>query len=237
MNISHLSNEQEKIMGRKELQYYKGLNVLKTEESSYHGGTLNGKDCEKILMDAHSAKTVNDCVSLSCIAEEEPEKARGYLELFKILANVWQALRHPPADGQFDDEDLNEIISYCQAWSKRLPIIFPDRNITRKGHVLSFHIPEYLRKYRSFYMFYKLEQAGESIHAKMNKLMRRFSSVRPKEERLWKIIQEFEMLNGVNFENLKPHKKSPKLSFLAKVTATQLAVISIIALALSPFGL
>ena len=50
------------------------------------------------------------------------------------------------ADGQFDDEDINEIISYCQAWSKRLPIIFPDRNITQKDHVLSFNIPEYLRK-------------------------------------------------------------------------------------------
>ena len=129
MNISHLSNEQEKIMERKELQYYKGLKVLKT---------------------------------LSCIAEEEPEKARGYLYLFKIFANVWQALRHPPADGQFDDEDLNEIISYCQAWSKRLPIIFPDRNITRKGHVLSFHIPEYLRKYRSHYLYYNLEQAEDT---------------------------------------------------------------------------
>ena len=67
--------------------------------------------------------------------------------------------------------------------------------------------------------------------------MRRFSSVRPKEERLWKIIQEFEMLNGVNFENLKPHKKSQKLSFLAKVTAMQLAVISIVNLDLLPFGL
>ena len=42
---------------------------------------------------------------LVLIAEEEPEKARGYLELFNILANVWQALRHPPSDGQFDDED------------------------------------------------------------------------------------------------------------------------------------
>ena len=28
-------------------------------------------------MDAHSAKTVNDCVSLSCIAEEEPAKSKG----------------------------------------------------------------------------------------------------------------------------------------------------------------
>ena len=66
--------------------------------------------------------------------------------------------------------------------------------------------------------------------------MRKFSSVRPKEEKLWKIIEEFEMLNGVNFENLKPQKKSTNFLFFAKVTATQLVVISIVALALSPFG-
>ena len=50
-------------MWRKELQYYNGLKVLNTEESSYHGGALNGK--------------CYDCVSLPCFAEREPEKARG----------------------------------------------------------------------------------------------------------------------------------------------------------------
>ena len=88
MNISCLQQEKEKVMGRKELQYYEGLKTLKTEEGSYHGGDLNGKDCNKILLDAHAAKSVSECASLDCIATDLPEKAEGYLELFKMLANV-----------------------------------------------------------------------------------------------------------------------------------------------------
>ena len=38
--------------------------MVNFEESSYHGGAMNGKDCEKILMDAQSEKTINDCISL-----------------------------------------------------------------------------------------------------------------------------------------------------------------------------
>jgi hypothetical protein len=237
MNISCMQQEKEKVMGRKEMKYYEGLKKLKTEEGSYHGGDLNGKDCNKILLDAHAAKSVNECVALECIAADLPEKAEGYLELFKILANVWQTLRHPPASGLYDDEDLEEVISFCTSWSKRLPILFPERNITRKGHVLSFHIPEYLKKYRTYYQYYALEQAGESIHAKMNKLMRRFSPMRPKEERLWKIVEEYERQNGINKESIQARKRKPNLPFIAKASLAQLAVLSIICIALIPIGL
>ena len=130
-----------------------------------------------------------------------------------------------PGDGLFDDEDLANITSYCTAWGKRLPLLFPERSITRKGHVLSFHIPEYIRKYRSFHLYYKLEQQGESLHATMNRLMRRFLPISPTEERMWKIIEEFERMNGIDSETIKPNKNSSKTPFLAKLTAAQLLTI------------
>jgi hypothetical protein len=236
MNIDSLKSDNEKSLGKKEMEYYGGLKAMKTEECSYHGGDLNGKDCNKILLDAQSALTISDSVTLACIAEELPEKAKGYFELFKILANVWQTLRQPPAGGLFDDEDLDEIIGFCESWSKRLPILFPERNITRKGHVLSFHIPEYLRKYRTYYQYYKLEQAGESIHAKFNKLMTRFASMKPKEKRLWKMIEEYERSNLINKDNLKARKKKPKLPLAAKLTGSTLGIVAVI-LILLPLGL
>ena len=100
-------------MRRKEMQYYEGLKKLKTEEGSYHGGDLNGKDYNKILLDAHAAKSVNECVALACIASDLPENADGFMKLFKILENAWQTLRHPPASGLYDDEDLEKVISFC----------------------------------------------------------------------------------------------------------------------------
>ena len=233
ISIASEKTQQEKQMGPRLRQFYRGLQELNTEQQSYHGGALNGKDCEKVLMDAESAKTsVKDSIILICIADALPGRAKNYLELFQILANVWRALRQPPAgtgmvpgDGLFDDEDVANITSYCTSWGKRLPLLFPERSITRKGHVLSFHIPEYIRKYRSFHLYYKLEQQGESLHATMNRLMRRFLPISPTEERMWKIIEEFERMNGIDSETIKPNKNSSKTPFLAKLTAAQLLTI------------
>ena len=46
---------------------------------------------------------------------------------------------------QGDHEHVLETIRVCQEWSKQLPLLFPERNITRKGHVLSIHVPEFLK--------------------------------------------------------------------------------------------
>ena len=105
-----------------------------------------------------------------------------------------------------DDEDISEIVSYCQEWGKLLPVLFPERNITRKGHALNIHIPEYLEKCRTYYRYYKLEQMGESIHATMNSIGRKLAPIHPKSRRLWKIVEQYEMMNHVD-KRLKSKKE------------------------------
>lgn len=237
---TYLEHEMQRNAGKHEKEYYASLKNLNTTEASYHGGALNGKDCEKVLENAHKAETVNDCIAVASIVKEMPERAKNYLTLFKILANVWMTLRIN--NNSIDDEDLEELVNHCEAWSKKLPVLFPDRNITRKGHTLSFHVPQYLKKYRTFYRYYKLEQAGESIHATMNKLMRRLSHVTPKSRRLWKIIEHFEMLNGVNKDNLKtrtrgPNKQTnkPKIGSGIQILSAQSLLIGILAIVIVLF--
>ena len=79
------------------------------------------------------------------------------------------------------------------------------------GHRLSFalsiHIPEYLKKFRTYYRYYKLEQMGESIHATMNSIGRKLAPIRPKSRRLWKIVEQYEMMNHVD-TSLIAKKKS-----------------------------
>ena len=165
------------------------------------------KDCEKIISNCLSSQQVEDCIIVQCLLKERRDDAVKFHHLFRILANVWTRLRAP----KVSEEHTNKTIEYCELWSKLLPVYFEERTITRKGHVLSIHVPDYLLKYDLFNVFYKLEQTGESLHAKMNKLMRRYISVRPKHFRLMKIIQEFEQLNGVNFATVQPKrvKKTP----------------------------
>ena len=95
-----------------------------------------------------------------------------------------------------DDDELDEAIKSCQAWAERLPVLFPDKNLTRKGHSLSVHIPETLRSCRTYYMFYKAEQTGEAVHAAFNRLFQRYASRRPKTERLWGMMSDYEASLG-----------------------------------------
>ena len=97
------------------------------------------------------------------------------MKLFKVLANVWSTMRMP--NDNLDDEDISEIVSYCQEWGKLLPVLFPERNIIRNGHALSIYIPEYIKTFWAYYRYYKLEQMGESIHATMNSIGRKIAPI------------------------------------------------------------
>ena len=86
-------------------------------------------------------------------------------------------------------------------------------------------------------MYYKLEQMGESIHAKMNKLNRRFQSIKEPEERLWKIVEEYEKMNGIDKNNLKPTKGKNKVPLIARIGLIPAITLSIVGLLLAPVGL
>ena len=98
---------------------------------------------------------------LKCLGNGLEERTEKYMKLFKVLANVWTTLRMP--NDNLDEEDITEIVNYCQEWGKLLPTVSPEISITRKDHSLSIHVPEYLHKYKSYYCYYKLEQMGQSI--------------------------------------------------------------------------
>ena len=55
-------------------------------------------------------------------------------------------------------------------WGKHWPIDFPHLNVTPKGHDLVRVLPEILKHTQSFYMFYKVEEKGESIHDELNSI-------------------------------------------------------------------
>ena len=110
-----------------------------------------------------------------------------------------------------DDEELKTATDWCEAWAKRLPVLFPNRNLTRKGHTLSIHLPETLAETRSYYLFYKAEQTGEAVHARFNKLNMRWKSVCPNTARLWGMIADYEAENNFTTDiTLKPAKRAKK---------------------------
>ena len=184
------------LMGPAEKELEESFKSLDTAMQAYHGGACNGKDIEKILEHSVQCQSLEDFIMTRCLYNRNPELALKFWTVWKIQANCWLRLRMP----QGDHEHVLETIRVCQEWSKQLPLLFPERNITRKGHVLSIHVPEFLLKYPNlYYMFYKLEQRGEAIHALFNTLHRqRFQCIRPSEKRLLMLIEELEIIHAVD---------------------------------------
>ena len=93
-------------------------------------------------------------------------------------------------------EEKNEAADICSKFTKKIPIYFPEWNITRKMHLLGFVIPKIIRNDKSHnicYKFLKVEQAGERIHQKWNMLTQaRFFSVRNGKEKLFLMFEEYE---------------------------------------------
>ena len=89
---------------------------------------------------------------------------------------------------------------------------FPGNPSKRKGHALSIHVPEYLKKYKSYYRYYKLEQ--------MNIIAWRFAPVRPKSMRLWRIVEQYEMSNHVDKSLLAKRKRQTGKTMATTILTT-----------------
>ena len=56
-------------------------------------------------------------------------------------------------------------------------------------------------------MFYKIEQAGESIHATLNEIQRKIWYIRDGKQRMWKYIENYELRNVLDISIVAPNKR------------------------------
>ena len=96
---------------------------------------------------------------------------------------------------------------FCEEWGEIWPVLFPQRNITPKGHIMAFVLPRIVEEHRTFFKFYKVEEKGESIHATMNDIERKCWVIKNKQARLWKMIERYEMRNVTNVDIVVPIKR------------------------------
>ena len=164
----------------------------------YHGGDLQGKQVQKLLDNARGEAKFEllECISDDVVLHSKFKKG------ISILSNISDALKMPLET--FDDEDIKVVGNMCKDWGKYWPIEFPHRNITPKGHILSFVLPEIISKLGTFYRFYKVEQKGEEIHAELNDIDRKAWVIKNKAERLWTLVYRYETRNHTNVDIVAP---------------------------------
>ena len=95
----------------------------------------------------------------------------------------------------YTDQLFNENLAQeWEKWCETYPVLFPTRSLTRKMMELSLFFPKFVRDEvpGMINKILRLEQEGESIHAKMNRLETKFNMILNKSKRYWHMLKEYE---------------------------------------------
>ena len=187
--------------GERQKKLKESMKKLKINPAIYHGGDFEGKAIQKML-DCARDKTFT---LLQCVSDK-PELHKKFKKALTTLHEVSDIFKSKIE--YFSDDDIKVVKILCEKWGKNWPIDFPNLNITPKGHNLVWVLPEILKHIRSFYMFYKVEEKGESIHADLNSIQRKIWCIRDPAERLWKYIERYELKNCLETSIVTPIKRN-----------------------------
>lgn len=141
---------------------------------------------------------------LACISDKH-DTHESFKKALRILQQVSDLFKTPRED--FHDDEIIKIERLCQMWGEHMPNLFPQMNVTPKAHNLIWVMPRILKEFKSYFMFYKMEQAGEKIHSELNSIERQIWSIRNPQDRLWKYIERYELRNSLDLSIVKPVKK------------------------------
>ena len=206
MNLTKIEMHIEKLeevdsqCGNRQRLYKESCKNLKFNPAKYHGGDFEGKAIQDMLECARNEKYE----LLYCIKDKKEtfDKFKRALDTLQQVSDIFKV----PID-HFDDGEIKTVKNICEEWGKNWTIDFPHLNITPKGHNMIFVLPEILKQRRSFYMFYKMEERGESIHAELNNIQRKIWCIRDPEKRLWKYIERYKLRNILDKTIVEPENR------------------------------
>ena len=200
MDIERLE-EEESIIGPRQKKFKESCKKLGINPAIYHGGDLEGKAVQTLL---DSAREKRKFEILECLVDK-PDEREKYVRALSTLAKVSDALKTQFNDA-YDDDDVMLIKRWCEEWGHNWQKDFK-KNFTPKAHDMIFVLPEFIKIHRTYHMFYKVEQAGESIHAVLNDIHRKIWSIRDGEQKLWKFIERYELRNVLDVDIVAPVKR------------------------------
>jgi len=187
LKIKHLE-ESDSQCGQRQRELKISMKKLKLNPARYHGGDFEGKSIQEML----NCSRDNTFSLLNCISDKKELYDKFKIAL-KILQQVSDLCKTSRPD--YNDDQISQIQSLCEQWGQHWHLAFPHLNITPKGHDLIFVLPRLLKEHKSLYMFYKVEEKGEAIHAELNDIQRKIWCIRNPFDRLWKYIERYELRN------------------------------------------
>ena len=158
------------------------MNNLKLKRQIYHSGAMVGNDIDKIYSKENQENINKFSNMFTPILVKLLDGSKKYFSSFKLREKMGTLLRKYSQIYEFMSPGKplckHEVLLLsvrCVSMGHWFPINFPDQNLKRKFHLLTYHAPEKASK--CFTVGMHAEHISESIHPVVNKLKTRYSSV------------------------------------------------------------
>lgn len=163
-----------------------GLNL---KRRVYHSGALIGKDIDKLF----GVKSRINIINLSNIyrkttirlqnGKEENFGDAKLVQTMKTLMDKFSAIYQLMSPSRsLCKHEVNLLKVRCYSFGNWFPVNFPNTNLKRKFHLLTFHVPEKADLRATVGM--EGEHTSESIHPIVNSLKRRYATVQSLKDQL-----------------------------------------------------
>ena len=201
----------EKVM--KELEETKGpfkqrldnlLDSLKLKRAAYHSGALIGPDVKKLVTKANIRKLGDVFKPMKVSVQQDSEvfgtdalrvKMVTLLTKFRLCYELYTANR------VLCRHEVELLSLRCASFGNWFPVNFPEENLKRKFHLLTYDVPKQARRLKSVGII--TEQTIESIHPYINELDRRFAKVADKKKKGLIICKQQNMYSQATWNSVK----------------------------------
>ena len=152
---------------------------------AYFGGEVElvGNMWHKILVDFREGNN-----SLLTFLEGKEEQYKKHLKIWNIIVDIDSFFSTPSPT----KEQAEKGAQLCESFGEFYPVFFPENNLTRKMHSLSYVFPRFIREQNICYKMLKLEQEGERLHHVLNEIERRYENIKNKPLRYFYMLLEYE---------------------------------------------
>ena len=119
---------------------------------------------------------------------DRPAIKRKYIKMYSLVSKCRRGFSTKNAT----QTQLEETAKNCELITKIFPVLSPLQSITRKMLVLSFVAPKEILKFKCVYKMLKIEQMGENMHCKLNKLEDNLKHISNKSKRYFYMLKAVE---------------------------------------------
>ena len=196
--------------GRFEAALDWSLKQQNCEPQIYFGGTtFIGRHCATIL--GNVDRFFADVIFAAVLDEPQAEAFRDkFKRLMELLGVINHTIRRCTTDLMEEIDEMEEAICEFSALYRKT---FPEKAcVTPKRHLLEAHIVEFARRWGTVGLF--SEEAVESIHALINRVLLRYTAIRDREKKMRCVQEAIDAKQSAEARSMsKRHGESRKRTF------------------------